>query len=59
VLITIELKVGMKRRDNITKADVQKNIDAVTRAINGKMVSSDVPLLIGTKSILEAIKEKV
>ena len=59
MLITIELKVGMERRDNITKTDVQKNIDAITRAINGKMVSGDVPLLIGTKTILEAIKEKV
>jgi len=43
---------------NFTKSDMQKNIDALDRAIKGKPRCSDFMLLIDTKSILEAIQNQ-
>lgn len=57
--ITIELCSGINHNANITKQDIQKNIDALRRAIDGKSAALDFVLLLDTKSILECIKEKL
>lgn len=57
--IKIVLHAGPYHRDKITKKDIQKNIDCIQRAIDGKPFASDFILLIDTMSILEAIKLKL
>ena len=57
--ITIEIRSGSKHNDMVTKADVQKNIDALSRAIEGKPRASDFVLLIDTRSILEGIQQQL
>ena len=53
--ITINLFAGNDHH-HPTKKDLDKNIDALQRAIDDKPLSSDFVLLIDTKSILENIK---
>ena len=59
MIVCIDIKSGPHKDDNVTKADVDKNINALDRAINRKMLSCDDILLIDTKSILEQIKSKL
>lgn len=54
--ITIELLAG-PQGSNPTKADMEKNINALQRAIDGKPRCSDFILLNDTKSILEGIQK--
>ena len=53
--ITITLVAG---NDNHTptKKDLDKNIEALQRAIDGKTLANDFVPLMDTKSILEGIK---
>ena len=57
--ITIELNAGPNSSNNVTKADMRMNIDALQRAIDGKSMASDTVLLLDTKSILDGIMEKL
>jgi len=45
--------------NDATKQDVDKNIDALERAIEGNPLSSDSQLHLDTKSILDAIREQL
>jgi len=54
--VTIELYAGPRHRDKVTKQDIQKNIDALQRAMDGKLLALDFMLLLDTKSILKGIK---
>lgn len=42
-----------------TKQAIQKNIDALQRAVDGKPSSHDFVLMIDTKSILEGIQKQL
>lgn len=53
--VFIELNAGSSHLWEVTNYDVQKNIDAIQRAITGKPLAFDFVLLIDTKSILEGI----
>ena len=57
--LTIKLYSGPDHSHKITKQEIQKNIDALQRAIDGKSVAIDFVLLIDTMSILEAIKAEL
>ena len=57
--VTIELKSGHKHNDYVTKSDIQKDIDALNRYLDNKQYASDFISLSDTKSILEAIKNKL
>lgn len=57
--ITINLKTGPNHKEEVTKQDIQKNIDALQRAIDGKPLAFDFVLLSDTKSILEGIAAKL
>ena len=57
--ITIELRAGNTPFGKPTKAEIQKNIEALERAIDGKPQSRDFILLLDTKSILEGIQKQL
>lgn len=57
--ITINLLAGPDHREIVTEHDVQRNIEALQRAIDGKSLAADFVLLMDTKSILEGIKAKL
>jgi len=58
--VTIEIAAGrFPSRDIVTKADVEKNIQAIQRAIDGKPQSQDATLLIDAKYILIGIQEQL
>jgi hypothetical protein len=57
--ITIELSAGQSGFQKVTKQVMQKNIDALQRAVDGKPLASDFVSLLDTKSILEGIKNKL
>jgi len=59
VKVNIELRAGPDYPYNVTKKDIQKNIDALQRAVDGKPFCSDFVPLIDTKYILEGIKNKL
>ena len=54
--VTIELVAG-PRGHSPTKADMEKNIEALQRAIDGNPRCSDFILLSDTKSILVGIQK--
>jgi hypothetical protein len=56
--IELSLVAGNDQRQP-SKKDVQRNIDALQRCIDGKKLCSDDTLLIDTISILEAIQDRV
>ena len=56
--VTIELLAG-PHHTKPTKSDVQKNIDALERAIAGKPLCSDWVLLTDTLSILQGIQDRL
>lgn len=56
--VTIELLAG--RGIEPIKADVQTNIDAISKVLNGKPLSaSDKQVLTDTKSILRSLQMKL
>lgn len=57
--VTIDLKAGPDGRDDVRPQDIQANIDALERVIDGKPLSCDFVLLHDTKSILEGIKKEL
>ena len=59
MFVTIELRTGPRHDPHITKNEIQKNIDALARAIDGKPRAVDFASLTDTKSILELIREKL
>lgn len=56
--VMIELRSGHNTSD-VTKRDIQKNIDACQRCIDRRQNCSDDVILINTKSILEGIKSQL
>ena len=56
--IMIELLAGSNKRDP-KPADMDKNIEALRRAVDGKPQARDFILLMDTISILEGIKEQL
>jgi len=59
VIVEIEIRTGPAHREQVFKRDIQKNIDALNRAIEGKLLSGDFVLLIDTRSILEGVQNKL
>jgi len=59
MLVTIEISAGPYRDYRVTKADIQKNIDALDRAIDGKPQANDFTLLMDTQTILEGIQQQL
>ena len=57
--VTIELRAGPCHDDAVTQRDIQKNIDALRRAVDGKPQAQDSTLLLDTLSIMEGIKAKL
>ena len=57
--ITIDIYSGPKHNYNVTRSDVQKNIDAINRYLLGKQLSNDDTLLLDTRSVLETIQEEL
>ena len=57
--ITIELASGPNGNKTVTKSEIQKNIDVLDRAIQGRMKCSDDQSLSDTKSIIEGIQENL
>ena len=46
--VSVEIQTGNNGPfSNPTKADIQENIDAIERAISGKPLACDMPLLMG------------
>jgi hypothetical protein len=56
--VTIELRAGGDHHDPF-KEDIDKNLEAMERAIKGKMISGDDVLLRDTASILNGIKMRL
>lgn len=57
--VTIDLCAGPTSFRKPTKHDIQKNIDALERAIKGKPLACDMVLLMDTKSILQGIQNQL
>jgi len=58
--IDIDLIAGpYSNRKSPTKRDVDSNIRAIQRAIDGKPLANDCVALIHTKSILEGIQKQL
>ena len=57
--VLIEIRAGADHRHHVTKNDMQRNIDAFDRAIQGNSLSTDGTLLLDTKSILEGIQSQL
>ena len=58
MFVKIELLAG-PNKNQPTKRDMNKNIEALERAINGKPQARDFMLLTDTKSIMDAIRDKL
>ncbi len=58
VFIPLELLYG-NHRGNPTKEDIQKNIDALQRIVDGKPFCTDSAIQIDTISILKGIQRKL
>lgn len=61
MIVTVELWVdgGQNRTTDVRKRDIQKNIDALYRAINKKPLANDDISLMNTISILDGIKKQL
>jgi len=57
--VTIHLRAGPHYREEILKSDVQKNIDAIDRAIKNKKIVKDDVLLFDVISVLRAIQHQL
>ena len=58
MFVKIELLAGPNKRTP-TKLDMDKNIEAMDRAIKGKKLFGDDVLLVDTRSILYGIRERL
>jgi hypothetical protein len=57
--VTIEIRQGRYHDPEVYKEDMQKNIDALNRAIKGTPLCADDILLLDTLSIIEGIQKKL
>ena len=57
--VTIDVVEGNRPYTNPTWRGVQKNIDALDRAIDGKPLGCDFQYYIDTKYILKAIQDQI
>jgi len=58
--VTIELVKGnVPYKVDLVKSDMDDNIEAIERVIDGKLRVKDMVLLMDTKSILEKIKDQL
>lgn len=58
------MKITIELRSNTshglpTKAEIQKNIDALDQVVNGKLTIENLSLMNDTRSILEAIQRQL
>ena len=58
MIITIEILEGSKKKEP-TVSGIQRNIDALQRAIDRPINVADSQLLIDTKSILVSIQKEI
>jgi len=56
--VTIEIFAGPNHEEP-TKSDMDRNIQALDRAISGEQYNNDFVLLTDTRSILVAIQKKL
>lgn len=59
MIIELEIWSGSNHNSTVKPSDVQKNIDALNRAIKNNKRISDAALLIDTLSLLKIIQRKV
>ena len=59
MIVTIDLATDSKRNHEVTKSDIDKNIEAIQRAIDGNLTAVDTIYLLDTKSILTGIREQL
>ena len=57
--VTIDVVQGNYPYEKPTKKGIQKNIDALDRAIDGKPIGCDFQYYIDTKYLLKAIQEQL
>ena len=59
MIVTIDLETDSRRNHEVTKSDIDKNIEAIQRAIDGNLTTVDTIYLLDTKSILAGIREQL
>jgi hypothetical protein len=59
MIVSIELCTGPNLDEHVTKKDVQKNIDALQRAVDGEPLSHDFVLLLDTMYIIKGIQKRL
>lgn len=59
MIVRIAIATGPNHNSVVTKKDIDKNIQALERAISNKKVGADDALIIDTISILESIKSEL
>lgn len=59
MMITIRLLEGPRPIHEPTSRGMQRNIDALQRAIDGKPLSSDFAIMRDTMSIIKGIQEQL
>jgi len=57
--ITIELYQGPNHDPEVTKKDIQRNIETIDRYLNGKQTANDYISLLDTQSILINIRKQL
>lgn len=57
--VTIDIKAGPHHTDGVQRSDIQRNIDALNRAIEDQLECRDGTLLRDTRTILEAIRREL
>ena len=57
--VNIEIRTGPHGEERVKKRDIQKNIDAIDRAISGNLEAADFISLADTNSILRGIQVKL
>lgn len=59
MIVTIKLRYGPNKDRRVSKQDIQENIDALTRSIEGKQQARDFVSLYDTRSILKGIQKQL
>ncbi len=59
MILKLELRSGPNQDERVYKEDAQKNIDALKRAIDGKLLAHDFVYLQDTILILKAIQKQL
>lgn len=59
MIVSIELCTGPNHDEHVTKKDVQKNIDALQRAVDDEPLAHDFVLLLDTMYIMKGIQKRL